>query len=137
MTESPARPLPNIDDPLYEGYFRALAKEQLVAQSCHDCGHVQWPPRDFCFRCHKNDLGWESLDDSGMVYTYNVSYRAFHPWFRDQVPYAVLVVELERGIRMLGRYRDGDTESVECGMPVKAHYQKLSEDTTVLEWQKA
>jgi uncharacterized protein len=125
-----------VDDPLYREYFDALRDNKLVAQSCARCGHTQWPPRYFCFRCHGTDLGWKEVNDSGTVYTYNISYRAFHPWFTGHVPYTVLVVQLEHGIRMLGPYTADDAEDIECGISVKAHYCKLSDAVTLLGWRK-
>ena len=138
MTEisNSTRPLPDINDELYAPYFQALQNNMLVVQQCEKCGHWQWPAREFCFYCHCTRLGWREIKQNGFIYTYTVVYRAFHPWFKNCLPYGIVIVELEKGIRMLGNYFGSDVESLECGMPMKAAFEKVHDEITVLNWVK-
>lgn len=132
-----SRPIPDIEkNKLYGPYFQGLQNNKLLVQQCNKCGHVQWPARDFCNRCHDSKLGWKEIQQSGNVYTYSIMYRAFHLWYKERLPYAVVAVELEEGIRMLGSYFGSDVESLECGMRMNASFDKVNEDVTVLTWIK-
>ena len=128
------RPIPDLEDSLLRPYFRALRDHKLVAQHCEQCGHWQWPAREFCFQCHGSDLAWEEVQQSGTVYTYTVTYRAFHPWFQDQLPYGVAVVDLGNGIRMMANYFGSDVESLDCGQRMKAFFEKVNDDITLFTW---
>lgn len=130
------RPLPDLNDKLYALYFEALRNYKLVVQHCEDCEHSQWPAREFCFHCHGTRFRWQEVKQQGVVYTYSIAYRAFHPWFKDHLPYGIAVVELDQGIRMLGNYFGPDVESLECGMKVKASFEKVNDQVTLLHWEK-
>ncbi|WP_249869700.1 Zn-ribbon domain-containing OB-fold protein [Oceanobacillus saliphilus] len=132
-----SRPLPHIEEnKLYGPYFKGLQENKLMVQNCTECGHVQWPPRDFCYKCQGNSLDWKEVQQSGKVFTYSIMYRAFDPWFKDKLPYAVVAVELEDGVRMLGSYFADDVESIEVDMPMKASFNHENKDVSVLTWVK-
>ena len=40
------------------------------------------------------------------VYSWTITHRPIDPGFADEVPYAVLVVEMEEGPRLVGNLRD-------------------------------
>jgi uncharacterized OB-fold protein len=130
------RIMPNLNEKLYAAHFQALNEQKIAVQHCVDCGHSQWPAREICFQCHQTNLVWKDIADSGTVYTYSISYRAFHPWFKKHLPYGIFVVDLGDGIRMLGNCFDEDVGNIECGMKVKAVYRQASEGVTLLEWAR-
>ncbi len=129
------RPQPDIEDPLYQAHFQGLKEQQLRVQQCDACGQLQWPPRDLCKQCHGDRFHWPVMPDQAVVYTYSVVYRAPHPWFKEHLPYAIVVAELENGLRLLGNAFGADVEKIQCGVRVKAHFQ-LDEDSGVcfLQW---
>jgi hypothetical protein len=47
-------------------------------------------------------LVWTDLAGTGTIWSCTVYHRAMSPAFRDQVPYAVAMVELDEAIRMVG-----------------------------------
>lgn len=130
------RPLPEINNKLYAPYFQALREQKLAAQHCEACGHIQMPPREFCFNCHSTRLEWKEVKQEGVLFTYTIVYRAFHPWFKDHLPYGVAVIETDDGIRFMGNYFDSDVESLECGMRMKCTFEKVNEEVTLLNWVK-
>jgi uncharacterized OB-fold protein len=136
MIETIIRPLPDTKAPLYAPYYQGLRERKIVVQQCTACRHVQWPPRDICFRCHANQLSWTEMPQEGKVYTYSIYYRPFHPWFTDCVPLGAVVVDLGNGIRMLGNYRGTDIEEIHCDLSVKAVFEDVDERTTLLHWEK-
>jgi uncharacterized OB-fold protein len=134
---SVGRPLPHIDDLLYLDFFQSLRACRLVIRRCGQCSLLQWPPREICANCHSSSFEKAEVHPVGDVYTYTIVYRAFHPWFRERTPYAVLIADLGDGVRMLGNYWEPDVEEIECGIQVKATFEVVSTDVTLLRWLRA
>lgn len=130
------RPLPQFDDPLYAPYFQGLRRREIVVQHCESCGHLQWPPRERCFQCHGDRLGWQPVSTRGEVYTYMVAHRAFDPWFQSRIPYGLVVADLGDGIRVMAPYADTDVDDLECGVKVRAFFERVSDDITLLQWER-
>jgi uncharacterized OB-fold protein len=60
------------------------------------------------------------------VYTYSVVRQSYHPFFRNQVPYAVAWVDLEEGPRILSNIvgvADPLTD-VSIGMPLQIEWEE-------------
>jgi uncharacterized protein len=112
-----ARPFPGEIHPLFRDFVDAQGAGRLVVRRCTGCEHVQWPPREFCGRCRGTEFTPHEVEPSGVVYTFTVVHRAFHPWFADRVPYGVAVVELGDGIRLTGLFEPVD--QLACGVAVR------------------
>ena len=101
MSEHPIdmHPLPDVT-PLSEPYWKALGDGHLVFQRCA-CGHAWLPPREECPGCLAPAPGWERAAGRGKLLSW-VTYRtAYHPAFKDRLPYVVAVVELDEGPRLI------------------------------------
>jgi uncharacterized OB-fold protein len=48
--------------------------------------------------------------------------------FRDSVPYAIGIVELDGGVKIQCQIADCDDEDLEIGMPVKIEFRKVKEE---------
>lgn len=135
MSSDIQRPQPDPDDPLYQAHFQGLRENTLRVQQCEQCGHQQWPPRELCGACRADRFQWPSLAGEGRVYTWSVVYRAPHPWFKAHLPYAIVVVELEGGLRMLGNSFGADVEHIACDRQVSARFQQDPDSgVTFLQW---
>ena len=82
-------------------FWAATEKHQLVMQRCQSCHRLVWYPRSVCPHCGGFSLRWEQLSGQGVVYAVSVHHRPAHPAFADRVPYAVVLVDLDEGIRMM------------------------------------
>jgi hypothetical protein len=60
-----------------------------------------------------------------------------HPAFAGEVPYATGVVELDAGVKMLGRLVDLDLGAIRIGMPVTARFVERAPGTTLVFWGPA
>jgi uncharacterized OB-fold protein len=127
----PGRPPQALDDPLFAPHFSGLRQGELLVQSCPHHG-LQWPPREMCLVCGNAALTWSPVAKTGFVYTYTVSHRAFHPYFSDKLPWAVAVVELGCGVRMLGGWA-GAIGDLACGVAAVA-VPRAEDDGTFLYW---
>ena len=94
MTE---RPLPDVAHPLYAPFWAAAADERLALQQCEQCGYVRWPPEPLCPECLAEGGRWTDMPRTGTVWSVAVYEHAYHPAFREELPYTCALVELDAG----------------------------------------
>ena len=114
MTER-AFPVPDaVTQPFWDG----VAEGVLRVQRCVACGRYVFYPRAVCPHCTTGELEWVEATGAGVVHAFTIVHRA-PPDYRDQVPYAVALVELDEGVRMMTRLVDVEPADVAVGMPVE------------------
>ena len=84
-------------------YFEGLSRGEVRAQRCLTCGAAQFPFRVHCSHCGARSLQWETVDGAGTLYAKTVNRRAPEKEFEALVPYAVGLVDLDVGVRLLAR----------------------------------
>ena len=125
---APSRPLPEIT-PAMEPFFAAAHRHQLVAQRCSTCGTHRFPAREICSNCLSRESSWVPVSGRGTVFSRAVMHQSYHPAF--ETPYAIVVVELEEGARMLSNIVGCAPADVRIGMPVEVVYEELSPTVTL------
>jgi uncharacterized OB-fold protein len=111
------RPLPDTSHELYGPHWAAAADERLAMQQCEACGYVRWPPEPICPECLAAGGRWTDLPRQGTVWSIAVYEHAYHPAFRDELPYTCVLVELDAGPMIVSRLVGGDAG---IGMRVEA-----------------
>ena len=125
---APARLLPDIP-PEMAPFFAAARRRELVVQRCRACGTYRFPARDICSRCLSREAAWEPVTGRAAVFSFAIMHQAYHPAL--QVPYAVVVVELEEGVRMLSNVVDCPLRELAIGMPVEVVFEELTAEVTL------
>ena len=121
-----SRPLPDLEHPLYGPHWAAAADERLAMQQCASCGHVRWPPEPTCPECLAEGGRWTNVPGTGSVWSVAVYEHAFHPAFRDELPYACALVELDAGPGLIARLVDVEPDAVGIGMRVAAVFPEVA-----------
>jgi uncharacterized OB-fold protein len=134
--EALLKPLP-IPDGDTTRFWNGLARGELLLQHCLDCAQVHYYQQGLCRFCGSERLEHRPASGRGRVYSYSVVYRAPGPAFRDDTPYAVLLVELEEGPRMISSLVGGDPERVTIGMPVQLVCEKINDEITLPRFRPA
>lgn len=98
MTETLAVPEPS---PVSAPFWDATRRRELTMQRCESCGRLVWYPRFVCPHCGRSSLSWERLRGEGVVYAVSVHHRAALPTLADKVPYSVVLVDLDEGVRLM------------------------------------
>jgi uncharacterized OB-fold protein len=124
------RPIPEIT-PELRPFFEASRNGQLVVQKCGNCGDLRFPPHRLCSKCLSRDSSWTSVSGAGEVYSFIIMHRVYHPAFASQVPYAVAMIKLKEGAKMLSNVIGIDPHAIKCGMPVKVSFEKLNDEVTL------
>jgi uncharacterized OB-fold protein len=127
---SAAKPLPEVT-PQMAPFWEAARRHQLVVQRCRGCGTLRFPARDICSRCLSRDAEWAPVSGRGTVFSFAVMHQVYHPGFAADVPYAVVVVELEEGARMLSNVVGCPVGEIAVGMPVEVVFEDVSADVTL------
>jgi hypothetical protein len=74
---------------------------------------------------------WIQASGKGKVHSWTVSHHPFHPGFKEEVPYLLVTVELEEGVRMISQLKGPVDQKVEIGMPVEVLFEDVTEDFTL------
>ena len=124
-------PAPNQDT---QAYWDALRAHRLTIQACGKCGPKRHYPRPVCDRCYSMDVAWIEASGRGKVHSWTVAHHPFHAGFKGEVPYTLVTVDLEEGVRMQAQLkgRDGrilaDASGVTPGTPVEIRFEKAKDD---------
>lgn len=120
------KPLPRISAEA-RPYWDACREGELRYQACRGCGRAQFYPRALCAGCGGTDLEWRRSAGQGAVHAVTVVYRAPSEPFRADVPYAVALVDLDEGFRMMANVVGGDPERVAIGDRVRVLFETRGE----------
>ena len=93
--------------------------------------------RATCRACGRENLAHRAASGRGKVHSFSVVHRAPGPAFKGDVPYAVLLVELAEGPRMISTFTGGPPDDVTFDMDVVLTLEKVSDDITLPRFRKA
>ena len=121
------RPVPEPIEELNKQFWAYCGEEKLCFQRCRTCGKWRHLPRPMCAQCQSLDWQWDESSGRGKVYSWTVTRAPFHPAFADFVPYVVLVVEMDEGIRLVAGMKGQTVDDLQLGMAVEVVFERLSE----------
>jgi len=130
------KPLPVPDD-LSRPYWEAARRHTLTILRCEACGRWVHYPKARCTACHQEALRPTPVSGRGTIYTYTVSHRAGAPGFEDEIPYVIVLVELEEqpGLRVVGNLRQCTPGDVRVGMPVEVTFEDVTDDVSLPQFR--
>jgi uncharacterized OB-fold protein len=117
-------------------YWDAVRAGRLSIQRCDDCGAHVFYPRLFCPSCMSDRLTWTDVSGRGEVYSFTVVHRT-GPAHKPMVPYAVALIALEEGPRMMSWLRTDDLAAIRIGMPVKLGFARGEGDNVLPVFEPA
>jgi uncharacterized OB-fold protein len=95
----------------FKEYNKSLKRGKLTGLRCNDCGKYTCPPKMACQECGSTNLEAVQLKGTGKVVTFTVSYVPAEG--RDaEVPYTIVMVELDEGPWLIGNLTDMDPNKV-------------------------
>lgn len=121
------KPMP-IADGDSQAYWEGIKDGKLLLQHCTDCGHIQYYQQRLCRQCQSDKLIHKKASGKGVIYSYSVVYRAPGPAFKSDVPYAVLLVTLEEGPRMISALVGKDFDALNFDKPVTLQIVQTGDD---------
>jgi uncharacterized OB-fold protein len=134
--EAPAKPLPQITAEIAP-IFEAERPQQHVDQRCRGCGTLRFPARDRCSACLGREAEWVPVSGRGTVFSFAVMHQVYHPGFAAEVPYAVVLVALDEGPRMISNVVGCPASDIRVGMPLEVVFEPVSPEVTLPKFRPA
>lgn len=122
----PTRVEPPVSDTT-RPFWDATREERLLVQWCDTCDQPVFYPREVCPGCLGGALSWRDSAGHATVYAVSVQHRPGNPYLADRVPYAVALVDLDEGIRMMTNVVGCDPDAVAIGQRVQVCWEPLSD----------
>jgi uncharacterized OB-fold protein len=113
--------------PLTGPFWDATREHRLLVQWCLTCDRAVSYPRDVCPACLSGDLEWRTAGGGATVAAVSVQHRAGPGRDEADGPYAVALVDLPEGARMMTNIVGCDPDAVAVGQAVKVHWHPLSD----------
>jgi uncharacterized protein len=112
-------------------YWEGLREHRLMMPHCDDCSQFWFPPSQYCQHCRSKNWQWAQTSGRGKVFSFVVYHRLYHPGFAEDLPYAVAVIQLDDGPRMLSNIAGILPDQIICDMPVEATYDDITDEMTI------
>ncbi len=130
------KPLPRGEN-LHSGFYDFCKKHELRFQRCSGCQAWRHMPRESCEACASFDWTWEASSGKATLFSWTTIHRALHPSFVDDVPYTVVVVEMEEGVRLASRLVDIADDELRLGLPLEVEFEDVTADVTLHKFRKS
>lgn len=118
----PSRPLPDIRN-AGEKFWKAASEGILLVPRCMACERTFWHPRPRCPYCSSDLVEWTTSSGRGTIHTFTVVRQSADPYFRTKVPYAVAMVELDEGVRLMTNVVETPLAALRIGMRVEVLFE--------------
>lgn len=129
MSESTPRPtrLEPQPDEVSAPFWEATRERRLIVQWCEDCDAAVFFPRAVCPSCLGTNLVWRPSSGTGVLYAVTVEHRLPNPIAGQDGPYAIGLVDVAEGWRMLTNVVGCDPADLRTGMGVSVAWEPLSD----------
>jgi uncharacterized OB-fold protein len=128
------RPQPSTES---EPFWAGALVGELRVQHCDTCGHNQLYPRAVCTNCYAETLSWQAASGLGTIYTVTVVRRAPSPDQAADIPYAIALVELDEGPRLMTNIAGCPPEEATIGRRVQVEFDEEAEGVRVPRFRLA
>jgi uncharacterized OB-fold protein len=125
-----SKPVPAITAEM-RPFFEAAARNELRVQRCTACGTHRFPARAICSECLSLESEWVPVSGRGEIFSFNVMHQVYHPGFAGEVPYAVVVVKLAEGPKMISNLVGVSPQGIRIGMPVRVVFERITDEVTL------
>lgn len=106
-----------------EQFWHACDVGRLRLPKCTACHRFSYFPRLHCPHCGCRELVFDDVERYGSVHSFaHVRFSPFGDYWVEEVPYTVVRVDLDDGVRLLSRLVGGDREQVRIGDRVEIQF---------------
>jgi uncharacterized protein len=125
-----ARPLPNLRN-AGARFWSAAAAGTLLLPRCTACERVFWHPRPRCPHCGSDRIEWTRSGGKGVIHTYTVVRQTTDPHFKTRLPYAVAMIDLDEGVRLMSNIVDTPLDVLHIGLRVEVVFEAAGTDLAI------
>jgi uncharacterized protein len=134
---APAKPVP-IRDEASATFFEGALEGKLMLLRCDACGtfasptaYLGVPLRPRCPACFSAALGWAASSGNATLYSFAIMHQLYDPAFATDVPYNIVVVETDEGVRLTSQVVECPNELLEVGMRLTVTFERVSDDVAI------
>ena len=129
------KPVP-VATPESDFFWDKTRKHELWIQKCVDCDTAFFYPRMICPDCLEDKIEWFKTSGKGFLYTYMINHRP-PPGFEDEAPYAIAIVQLDEGPRMMTNIVgiENTPENLVLDMPLEVVFEDIVDDMSLPKWR--
>ncbi|MFG2573639.1 bifunctional MaoC family dehydratase N-terminal/OB-fold nucleic acid binding domain-containing protein [Streptomyces sp. NPDC048481] len=120
------RPVVNRDN---AGFWAGVGERRFLIQRCVACATLRFPWLPGCNACGSAEWDTVEAGGRGTVFSYVVMHHPPFPAFSP--PYAVGLVELAEGVRVISGVVGVPYDKVRIGMPVELEFQVFDDELTL------
>lgn len=125
-----AKPLPAIDQ-WTKPFWDSCKQHRLVMQRCNASGKFWFPPGPVSPITRGTDWSWTELCGRGRVASWVVMHQRYFAGFADDLPYNIVLVELEEGPFLISNMQDLKDRDITVGMPVKVVFDDVTNEISL------
>lgn len=125
---APKRPRPAINADT-EFFWDGVKRGEILIQRCAACGKLRHPPRAMCGAC--GSFEWDAARSSGRGRVFSFVVHHYPPVPGFDVPYAVALIELDEGTRLVSNVVGVPASDVQIGMPVQVEFVTIDDELTL------
>jgi uncharacterized protein len=126
MAQGKPQPTPSAES---APFWAGATERKLLLPQCNNCGQFWFPPSRRCPHCLSAEFEWQESSGQGRIYSFVVFHRVYHPAFEADVPYAVAIVELDEGPRLIANIIGTPPGDIRCDMRVRVVFEDRGEQT--------
>jgi hypothetical protein len=130
------KPIPTPDE-ASQPFFDGAREHRLMIQQCTTCGAVMWPVKSRCNNCLSPTVNWVQASGKGTLYTFALMHQLYHPGFADEVPYNIVQVDLEEGLRITSNVVGCSNDDLQIGMPLEVTFDDITDEVTLPRFKPA
>ena len=117
-------------------FWEATREKKLLIQYCPGTKQYQFFPRPASLYTGRRDLEWREVSGKGELYSYTIARRT-RPPFRGHEPFAIAMVTLTEGVRVMGNLIHVAEADIEIGMAVEPFWAPLPDGYHLLMFEPA
>jgi uncharacterized protein len=92
---------------------------------CSHCKKTQSIPRARCAYCFKDSLLWKQSERRGRILSFTIVHRAPTTAFRAEVPYAIAIIDMDEGFRLMANVKHGAQQELKIDQRVAIGFQDI------------
>ena len=129
------KPVPKLDD-TNRHHWEGAQEGKLRIQHCKSCGTHRYPPARWCSACLSEDLEWVTVSGKGSIWSWCVFHRAYFKGFEQDLPYTVVLVELDEGPKLYSNLVGVEKDDIRIGMRVRAVFEQATDTLTLVKFEE-
>ncbi|MBW2290997.1 MAG: OB-fold domain-containing protein [Deltaproteobacteria bacterium] len=119
-------------------FWEALTRHEVQIQQCSACHAWIYYPRTCCPRCLSPELQWQQISGTGTLYSFTIARRPTAPFWADELPQLIAMVELDEGPRLTSTLCNVEEDAIRVGMRLQPVFDDIADkNVTLLRYEPA